>query len=207
MVASPVYGGPWYDIGEMGSGYRDFIIPYACPKLGDRIWRENPGRILVSAGELRAFSCRTERRIGTLLTDEAHSTATEEGRGVHGNRETGARARVVNGWSRGTRGRVNGPTREISAQALVVLFINFLSFLFLYFFFFSVLNSKSKDLIQVFYDTFIFTLNFQFEHSLNFISFCFVFQNISLFLIFKFEFKFRAKSQFPKLYFCVNFKF
>jgi hypothetical protein len=151
MVASPVYGGPWYDIGEMGSGYRDFIIPYASPKLWDRIWHENPGRILVSAGELRAFSCRTERRTGTLLTDEAHNTATEEGRGVRGNRETGARAQVVNGWSReGCAGRVNGPTREISSQALVVLFFNFLSFLFLYFFFFLVLNSKSKDLIQVF---------------------------------------------------------
>jgi hypothetical protein len=97
MVASPVYGGPWYGIGEMGSGYRDFIIPYAGPKLGDRIWRENPGRILVSAGELRAFSCGTEQRIGTLLTDEAHSTATEEGRGVRGNRDTRARAWVVNG--------------------------------------------------------------------------------------------------------------
>ena len=79
---------------------------------------------------------------------------------------------------------------------------------YLFFLFFSVLNSKSKDLIpiQVFM-AHLFTLNVQFEHSLNFISFCFVFQNISLFLIFKFEFKFRAKSQFPKLYFCVNFKF
>jgi hypothetical protein len=96
MVASPVYGGPWYGISEMGSGCRDFIISYAGPKLGDRIWRENPGRILVSAGELRAFSCGTERRTGTLLTDEAHNTATEEGRCVLGNRETGARAWVVN---------------------------------------------------------------------------------------------------------------
>jgi hypothetical protein len=95
-VASPVYGGPWYGISEMGSGCRDFIISYAGPKLGDRIWRENPGRILVSAGELRAFSCGTERRTGTLLTDEAHNTATEEGRCVLGNRETGARAWVVN---------------------------------------------------------------------------------------------------------------
>ena len=96
MVASPVYGGPWYGIGEMGSGYRDFIIPYAGPKLGDQIWRENSGQVLVSAGELRAFSCGTERRTGTLLTDEAHSTTTEEGRGVRGNRKTGPRARVVN---------------------------------------------------------------------------------------------------------------
>jgi hypothetical protein len=81
-VASPVYGGPRYGIGEMGIGYRDFIIPYVGPKLGDRIWRENPGRILISAGELHAFSYGTGRRTGMLLTVEAHSTATEEGRCV-----------------------------------------------------------------------------------------------------------------------------
>jgi hypothetical protein len=49
---------------------------------------------------------------------------------------------------------------------------------------FQFLNSKSKDLIsiQVFMAHF-FTLNVQFEHSLNFINLCFVFQSISLFQI------------------------
>jgi hypothetical protein len=52
------------------------------------------------------------------------------------------------------------------------------------FYFFSVLNSKSKDLIpiQVFM-AHLFTLNVQFEHSLNFINLCFVFQSISLFQV------------------------
>jgi hypothetical protein len=45
----------------------------------------------------------------------------------------------------------------------------FILFFYFFFFFFSVLNSKSKDLIpiQVFVAHF-FTLNVQFEHSLNF---------------------------------------
>jgi hypothetical protein len=89
-------------------------------------------------------------------------------------------------------------------------FPSFYSFLFFSISFsFQFLNSQFKALIpiQFFCGTFIFTLNVRFEHSLNFIICCFVFKNISLFLIFKSKFKSRAKSQFSKLYFCVNFKF
>jgi hypothetical protein len=54
MAASPVNGGPWYGIGEMGSDYRGFIIPYVGPKLGARIWRENLGWILVASSNSAA---------------------------------------------------------------------------------------------------------------------------------------------------------
>jgi hypothetical protein len=70
----------------------------------------------------------------------------------------------------------------------LISFLSFSLFLFLFSFKFQIQGFDSNS---SFYGTFIFTLNVQFEHSLNFISFCFVFQNISLFLIFKSEFKFR----------------